>query len=527
MGHFAESTQPYLGHPVVAGHPIEAENFDNGGSGVGYYVPSASQLGIYRNTEVGVQPNGSNGFNVGHTTAGQWLAYTIHAPITGDYVFSATVACPNPGARFHISFDGTNRTGALEVPRTSNWSDWNTVTSHSFNLSAGDHVMRLHIDSNANGLPASGNFDTLFVTPVRPNVRLSWTKRPDAPAARFEGVGRVVHGKLYTFGGYTCVDPVGATNSASIYDPATGRWTDLGAAPIPETHCGVTVDEAKGIIYFVGGRHGLYPGVATSEAWQYNVDINAWSQLPALPEALSAGSADLVNGDLHYMGGNIGTDRSTDYPLHYVLTPGATTWRKATPMPIARDHFATIVIGQKIYIFGGEIGHDSFHRQLTDTSVYDCATDSWTTLAAMPIAKSHAESSTFLLNGRVIIAGGQVDNYLATASITEYDPAADSWAMLPSLPQPLEGVVVQPLGDSLFVTGGYIGRNGVASFASYSSNTFTGTPNASAFLAPHVALPLGAGLLMMLGTVLALVARRTRKVGARDRSPLHAGAVLG
>src|SRR5262249_7846542 len=115
MGHLAESSQPYLGQPAVAGRPIEAENFDDGGPGVGYSVVTASHLGIYRNSNVGVQPNGSNGYNVGHTHAGQWLAYTIHAPTSGDYIFSATVACPSPGARFHISIDSNNRTGPIEV----------------------------------------------------------------------------------------------------------------------------------------------------------------------------------------------------------------------------------------------------------------------------------------------------------------------------------------------------------------------------------------------------------------------------
>lgn len=514
----ATSTAAYLSVPVVAGRPIEAENFDNGGPGAGHSVGSIVHNHLYRESDVGVQTGGSNGYNVGHTAAGQWLAYTIQAPASGEYVFSATVACPCPGAQFHVSFDGIDATGTLGVPQTRNWFDWNTVASQPFRLSAGNHVMRLTFDRNASDCAAAGNFDTLFVTPVRPGISLAWTPKSDAPAARFEGIGRVVRGKLYTFGGYTSVVPYAVSNRASVYDPATEKWTDLGVMPIPETHCGVAVDEAHGRIVFLGGRRGAYPGVATSEVWQYQTAGNAWTRLDPLPEQLSAGAAEFLNGQIHYLGGNHAQDRATDYDAHYVINPANGSWHAAAPLPIPRDHFSTAVLGGKLYIFGGEIGHDAHHRQQTDASVYDPATDSWTTLAAMPIGKSHAESGTFVLNGRVIIAGGQNDNFQATANIVEYDPAANAWAQLPPLPRPLEGVIVQPLGDRLFVTGGYIGANSVATSASYVSNRFTGLPNAAPD-GPQLPLPVGFGMLLALGGFLAVVAmRRNQKIRRRGMS---------
>lgn len=510
------STGAYRGVPVVAGQPIEAENFDNGGPGVGYSLGAGvrtgiSHTGIYRDTDVGVQAGGSNGYNVGHTAAGQWLAYSINAPSTGDYVFSATGACPSAGAQFHVTFDGVDLTGTLGVPKTGDWFEWNTIASHRFRLSAGSHLMRLHLDRNASDCESGGNFDTLFVTPVRPGVSLSWTPAADAPAARFEGIGRVVHGKLYTFGGYTSVVPYAVSNRASVYDPATGKWTDLGLMPIPETHCGVAVDEAHGRIVFLGGRRGAYPGTATSEVWQYDVAGNTWTRNAPLPAPLSAGCAEFLNGQIHYVGGNRGQDRATDYDTHYVLAAGELQWHKAAPLPFPRDHFSTAVLAGKIYVFGGEIGHDVHHRQQTDATVYDSATDSWTTLAAVPIGKSHAESSTFVLNDRVVIAGGQTDNFQATANVVEYDPASNTWAVLPPLPRPLEGVIVQPLGDRLFVTGGYVGANSVASVASYTSNSFTGMPNRVAGAPPHLTLPLGLTMTMTMGGVLSVLAVRRRR----------------
>jgi N-acetylneuraminic acid mutarotase len=278
---------------------------------------------------------------------------------------------------------------------------------------------------------------------------------------------------------------------------------------------------------FVGGRRGLYPGTATREVWQYDTAANAWTPLAPLPEPLSAGAAEFLDGRVHYLGGNRGQERTADCDLHYVWGPRASAWHTAAPLPVARDHCSTAALAGRLYVFGGEIGHDVYHRQRTDACVYDPATDAWTALAAMPIGKSHAESSTFVLDGRVVIAGGQVDNYLATANVVEYDPAADAWALLPPLPRPLEGTIVQALGGRLFVTGGYIGTNSVATVASYTSTPFAGPPNAPVGPAARLVAPLGLAAVLMLSGFAATVvaaARRQRRVKGREPQPVKMAA---
>ena len=163
--------RPYLGAPFVAGRAIEAENFDDGGEGVGYCISTRVHCQTYRRTDVDIQAGGSNGYHVVCPAVGDWLAYTIDAPASGEYVFSATVSCLNSGAHFLVAIDGVDLTGVIEIPKTHDVNDWNTITSHPFHLSAGVHVMRLTIDHYASGNSAPGNFDTLFVTPVRPGLQ--------------------------------------------------------------------------------------------------------------------------------------------------------------------------------------------------------------------------------------------------------------------------------------------------------------------------------------------------------------------
>jgi N-acetylneuraminic acid mutarotase len=118
-----------------------------------------------------------------------------------------------------------------------------------------------------------------------------------------------------------------------------------------------------------------------------------------------------------------------------------------------------VPLNGKIYVFGGEIGHDTFHKQQTECDVYDPSTDTWSRIADMPLSKSHTESSTFVSNGKVILAGGQVDNYAATNTIEEYDPATNTWAILGNMPGVLEGTMMQLVGNQLVLTNGYDGAN--------------------------------------------------------------------
>ena len=151
------TSTPFKGTPIVAGQPIEAENYDLGGEGVAYHDTTKGNITkSYRTDDVDIQAGGSNGYNVGSTLAGEWLNYTISVPTTGLYVFSASAGAPANGAKFHAEFDGANLTGSLAVPDSGDWFKFKSVSSGSFNLTAGTHVMRVVIDSNLTGSGRGG-----------------------------------------------------------------------------------------------------------------------------------------------------------------------------------------------------------------------------------------------------------------------------------------------------------------------------------------------------------------------------------
>jgi N-acetylneuraminic acid mutarotase len=121
-------------------------------------------------------------------------------------------------------------------------------------------------------------------------------------------------------------------------------------------------------------------------------------------------------------------------------------------MPNPKDHFSTVVLGGKIYAMGGEHGHDQLHLQQSDMWVYDPATNAWKQLANMLIAKSHDEGGTFVSDGKIVMAGGQIDNFQPTAQVMSYDPAADAWSTLPNLPVQRQGAIIQRIGSKMVLT---------------------------------------------------------------------------
>ena len=145
---------PYSGSPVALPGTIEAENFDNGGSGVAYEdTTSGNAGGQYRNTSVDIEATSDSGggYNVGWLDPGEWLRYTVNVAAAGTYKLEFRVAAISAGGRFHLEVNGTNVTGSLTVPNTGGWQSWTTVTKTGVTLPAGQQSWILVIDSAGPG----------------------------------------------------------------------------------------------------------------------------------------------------------------------------------------------------------------------------------------------------------------------------------------------------------------------------------------------------------------------------------------
>ncbi|HEV8605733.1 MAG TPA: carbohydrate-binding protein [Tepidisphaeraceae bacterium] len=141
---------PFSGKPIALPGVVQIEDFDNGGEGVSYHdTTSTNQGGAYRSGGVDMQTNTdtASAINAGWTHAGEWLEYTVNIPTAGTYDLSARVASPGVGGTFHVEIDRVNKSGAMSVPATGGFNTWTTITKKGISLPAGQHVLRIGLDT--------------------------------------------------------------------------------------------------------------------------------------------------------------------------------------------------------------------------------------------------------------------------------------------------------------------------------------------------------------------------------------------
>ncbi len=160
------SAAPYSGAAISLPALIEAENFDKGGEGVGYHDATATNSGRQYRTSEGVdiirsQDPAGGGYVVNNFQTGEWLAYTVAAPVSGSYKLSLRAAANYAWMKpsFHVEVDGTKATGSVAVPLTGSWSNFQWIDAPAINLSAGQHTIRVVADAqyfNLNQLRIDG-----------------------------------------------------------------------------------------------------------------------------------------------------------------------------------------------------------------------------------------------------------------------------------------------------------------------------------------------------------------------------------
>src|SRR5260370_23468651 len=85
---------------------------------------------------------------------------------------------------------------------------------------------------------------------------------------------------------------------------------------------------------------------------------------------------------------------------------------------------------------------------------YDPAANRWIALASMPTARDHLAAAA--IDGRLYAVGGRVDgNYSRNLAANEaYDPAADRWEARAPLPTARSGIAAAVVDGRMFVFGG-------------------------------------------------------------------------
>lgn len=314
-------------------------------------------------------------------------------------------------------------------------------------------------------------------------ITISWGTAASQQYPVSEAQGRVVNGKLYSFGGFDSQKSTFTpTKRAYVYDPVANIWSAIADLPhIPNgidyggvTHAGIATDGTD--IYIAGGYKSNSTGTGqifgTKQVWKYIISQNAYTRLPDLPIYIASGQLEYLGGKLHYIGGS-NLERTLDLGNHYVLDLNNLTggWANLAPLPNPRNHAGSAVYGGKIYFIGGQHSQDANLVTQKDVHVYDPLTNIWTKVADLPVpeganGRGHISSGVAVIGNRIIVLGGEIVHKTSINMVSAYSPATNSWENLTALPKNRYSGVAGVMNSIIYYTGG-----------STTSTTFKGIPD--------------------------------------------------
>lgn len=270
-----------------------------------------------------------------------------------------------------------------------------------------------------------------------------WVQKASMEIARSEIPAAVVGETIYVPGGLvSTAQGVGVAASVERYRADADLWESVADMPAPRHHSmSVAVG---GRVYVLGGfSDGFNP---TATAWTFDPQTDGWTDIAGLPIAVGAGAAVEVDGLIYLVGG---VPNGTSL---YVYDPATDVWETLAPMTQPREHTTVVAFEGDLWAIGGRWQED----MLTSVEVFDPESGSWSAGPDMNEARSGFGAT--VVGDSIFVAGGEVfdqsDGFVATAldSVERFD--GDVWALEEPLPRRLHGVPLATVGDTIYVLSG-------------------------------------------------------------------------
>ena len=149
-------------------------------------------------------------------------------------------------------------------------------------------------------------------------------------------------------------------------------------------------------------------------------------------------------------------------------------------LPAANSEFALTSVGTRVYVLGG---YPSSRVPQNALQIFDTTTGTWTLGAPYPTTIHHpvtvgVAGKLYSLGGQVSLAG-QAD----TGRSFEYDPGANSWRELATMPTSRGGGGGVAIGDKIYVVGGRPPAGNAFEVYDVSDNAWTALPKLPAAFA--------------------------------------------
>jgi hypothetical protein len=111
------------------------------------------------------------------------------------------------------------------------------------------------------------------------------------------------------------------------------------------------------------------------------------------------------------VGGRIDGNYSRNLASNEAYDLATGRWEQHAPMPTARSGIAAVVLGGRIFVFGGEAPAGTFNH----VEAYDARSNSWSSHARMPTAR-HGLGAAAVAGRIYVISGGPTPGASASAA---------------------------------------------------------------------------------------------------------------
>ena len=247
----------------------------------------------------------------------------------------------------------------------------------------------------------------------------------------------------------------------------------------------------SGKVLVVGGSSLGFQALGTAEL--YDPVSTTWSSAGTLPaDGVYHTSTLLLDGTVLVAGGRSFADAALgDMASTAIYNPVANTWSAGASMANARDsHTATLLLNGKVLVAGGESGI----TPLASAEIYDPVAQTWSSAGSMTNARAN-HTATLLPNGQVLVAGG---TGAAGTSAEIYDPTSNTWSVVGNLTTARSYFTATLLNNGTVLAAG---GNGASSAEIYDPVATTWSPVASmsTVRAEQTATLLGNGTVLVAG----------------------------
>ena len=273
----------------------------------------------------------------------------------------------------------------------------------------------------------------------------SWVQQASMEIARSETPAAVIDEAIYVPGGLVATaQGVGVAASVERYRSDTNTWDSVADMPAPRHHSmSVAVD---GLVYLLGGFGDDFDPWATG--WVFEPQPNGWGEIADLPLSIGAGAAVEIEGIIYVAGGvPLGTSL-------YAYDPRADTWQTLPSMTQPREHIAAVAYEGDVWVLGGRWEE----AMLNSVEIFDTESGSWSPGPSMQEARSGFGAT--VLGERIFVAGGEVfdqsNGFAATALDTVEQFDGEQWTFGEPLPRHLHGVPMVTVGETIFLLSGSI-----------------------------------------------------------------------